>query len=40
MLYGGGGIDEAERRFLQELREALKEVPPEFEAMYRQAMRD
>lgn len=40
LLYGGGGIDSAERRFLQELRKELKVVPPEFEALYRQAMRD
>jgi hypothetical protein len=40
MLYGGGGIDEAERRFLKELRQELKETSPEFEALYRQAMRD
>ena len=40
MLYGGGGIDPAERRFLQELRRELPEVSPEFEAMYQQAMRD
>jgi len=40
MLYGGGGIDQAERQFLQELRNDLREVDPEFEAMYRQVMRD
>jgi hypothetical protein len=40
MLYGGGGIDDAERRFLRELRQELKETTPEFEALYRQAMRD
>lgn len=38
MLYGGGGIDDAERRFLQDLRSALREVTPEFEAIYRDAM--
>jgi hypothetical protein len=40
MLYGGGGIDQAERSFLQELRRDAKEVSPEFEALYQQAMRD
>jgi hypothetical protein len=40
MLYGGGGIDEGERRFLKEVKRDLKEVSPEFEAMYQQAMRD
>lgn len=40
MLYGGGGIDAAERRFLTELRQELRERNPEFEAMYQQAMRD
>lgn len=40
MLYGGGGIDETERRFLQEMRREVKEVSPEFEALYQQAMRD
>lgn len=38
MLYGGGGIDDAERRFIQELRQELTEVSPEFEALYRDAM--
>lgn len=38
LLYGGGGIDAAERRFLQELRNEVREVTPEFEALYRQAM--
>jgi hypothetical protein len=40
MLYGGGGIDEGERRFLKEMKRELKEVSPEFELMYQQAMRD
>ncbi|MCE9533961.1 MAG: hypothetical protein K8T89_22990 [Planctomycetes bacterium] len=40
MLYSGGGIDATERRFLQDLRRALREPSPEFEAMYKQAMRD
>ena len=38
MLYGGGGIDDTERRFIQELRRELREVTPEFEAIYRDAM--
>jgi hypothetical protein len=40
MLYGGGGIDAAERRFLNELRQDLREKTPEFEALYQQAMKD
>jgi len=40
MLYGGGGIDPAERQFLRQLKKELKEPSPEFEAMYTQAMRD
>ncbi len=40
MAYGGGGIDDAERRFLRELRQEVKETTPEFEALYQQAMRD
>ncbi len=40
MLYGGGGIDPAERAFLQELRRELRQETPEFKAMYQQAMRD
>lgn len=40
LLYGGGGLDAAERAFLQELRRDAKEVTPEFEALYQQAMRD
>jgi hypothetical protein len=39
ILYGGGGIDAAERRFIQELRQELREVTPEFEAIYQDAMR-
>jgi hypothetical protein len=38
MLYGGGGVDAAERRFLQELRGELKSVTPEFESLYQLAM--
>jgi hypothetical protein len=40
MLYGGGGIDDRERKFLQELRRDLPEVTPEFETLYKQAMQD
>jgi hypothetical protein len=40
LIYGGGGIDPAERKFLQELRAEAQTVTPEFEALYRQAMRD
>ncbi len=40
MAYGGRGIDQAERRFLQELRREVEEVNPEFEALYQQAMKD
>ena len=40
LLYGGGGIDPAERKFLQELRRDLKSPSPEFESLYQQAMRD
>ncbi len=40
MLYGGGGIDDAERRFIQELRRELREVTPEFEVIYQEAMRE
>src|SRR5262245_18809731 len=36
MLYGGGGIDENERRFLDELHDEAPEVTPEFEALYQQ----
>jgi hypothetical protein len=39
MLYGGGGVDAAERQFLQELRGELHEVTPEFETLYQDAMR-
>jgi hypothetical protein len=38
LLYGGGGIDAAKRRFLQQLRAEVREVTPEFEALCRQAM--
>jgi hypothetical protein len=40
LLYGGGGVDAAERRFLHELRQELRERSPEFEVMFQQAMRD
>ena len=40
LLYGGGGIDERERRFLRDVRQALPEKSPEFETLYQQAMRD
>lgn len=39
MLYGRGGVDAAERRFIQELRGELQEVTPEFESLYQDAMR-
>jgi len=39
MLYGGGGIDDAERKFLRELRQEAREVSPEFERIYAEAMR-
>jgi len=38
MLYADGRIRESERRFLRELKGALKESTPEFEAMYETAM--
>ena len=38
LLYGGGGIDEAERQFIRELRDELTEVTPEFEAIYLDVM--
>jgi hypothetical protein len=38
MLYGGGGIDPVERRFLLELRNELSEVTPEFDAMCKLAL--
>jgi len=38
MLYGGGGVDAAERRFLQDLRGALKSPTPEFESLYQLAV--
>jgi hypothetical protein len=38
LIYGGGGIDPAERAFLRELREEAREVTPEFDTLYRQAM--
>lgn len=43
MLYGAGGIDPAERAFLQDLRQELSKLGgmnPEFERLYQQAMRD
>jgi len=39
VLYGGGGVDEAERQFLRELRRDALEVSPEFERIYAEAMR-
>ena len=38
MLYGGGGIDQAERQFLIELRKEVREPSPEFDALYKQAI--
>jgi hypothetical protein len=38
LLYGGGGIDQAERQFLIELRKEVREVSPEFDALYKQAI--
>lgn len=38
MLYGGGGVDETKRRFLRELRKEAREVNPEFEKLYVQAL--
>ena len=38
MLYGGGGIDSAERQFLLELRKEVREPSPEFDALYKQAI--
>ena len=38
LLYGGGGIDTAERKFLLELRREVREVTPEFDALCRQAI--
>lgn len=40
LLYGGGGIDEVERGFLNELRRDARQVTPEFEALYQQAVKD
>ena len=40
VVYGGGRIDDAERRFLDELWEALPKPCPEFAAFYQQALRD
>lgn len=43
MLYGGGGIDPAEKAFLQDLRKELTRLggmTPEFEKLFQQAMRD
>jgi hypothetical protein len=40
LLYGGGGIDAAERDFLRQLKKEVKQSSPEFDAMYAQAMRD
>ena len=38
MLYGGGGIDAVERRFLLELRNEVRDPTPEFDALCRQAL--
>jgi hypothetical protein len=38
ILYGGGGIDPAERRFLNELRNEVREMTPEFDALCRLAL--
>jgi hypothetical protein len=38
MLYGGGGVDNAEKQFLRELRREIRETTPEFEALCDQAM--
>jgi hypothetical protein len=38
ILYGGGGIDPAERQFLLELRKEVREMTPEFDALCRQAI--
>ena len=38
LLYGGGGIDQAERQFLIELRKEVREPNPEFDALYKQAI--
>jgi hypothetical protein len=38
MLYGGGGIDPAERQFLIELRKEVREPSPEFDNLYKQAI--
>lgn len=38
ILYGGGGIDPAERKFLTELRNEVREMTPEFDALCRQAI--
>jgi hypothetical protein len=38
MLYGGGGIDPAERKFLLELRNEVREMTPEFDALCKLAL--
>ena len=38
MLYGGGGIDAAERKFLLELRKEVRQPTAEFDALCRQAL--
>ncbi|MBI2823948.1 MAG: hypothetical protein HYX69_04565 [Planctomycetia bacterium] len=38
MLYGGGGVDDRERRFLAELKREVKQPSREFEALCEQAL--
>jgi hypothetical protein len=38
LLYGGGGIDANERQFLIELRREVRDVTPEFDNLYKQAI--
>ncbi|MBP3955671.1 hypothetical protein J8F10_10300 [Gemmata sp. G18] len=38
MLYGGGGVDDTERRFLVELRNEVTVLTPEFEDLCRLAL--
>jgi uncharacterized tellurite resistance protein B-like protein len=39
MLFADGKIDDEERRFLRQLRGEAKEVSPEFEALFKEAMK-